>query len=156
MNEEYLQQQLMMIPEQEEYPNLFDKPEAISRYIFEVEKSPADAYNKDTARANLNPKELNSVKSNIGIIAQISYAEKLCGWNLKNDKDFLRDEQASTTVPSRSKHGFGMVLAKTDHRVQTQQLEQYAKEIDDTFNPTDPSFQEKLSKALPFLKKTEV
>jgi hypothetical protein len=169
-NELMWQDQINSIQEPYEIPNYFSKPEAVSRHIFEVEPSPAKAFNKDTARANLVRRELNTVKANISLIATLAYTEKKMIDIAESEKEkeeiskqilieteFYRDEQSGTVVPSRSKNGFGIVLAKTDHRVQSQQLEQFAGEIGEEFGEEKPrGIGEKIRNALPFLKKKEI
>jgi len=182
MNEENLQQQLDQFQTPEEIPNLWSRPESVSREIFGVEPSPARAYNKDTARGYLVRQELNSVKSNIGLIALLDQAQKtmidlaiekarvqkIDGETVTIEiekiikdfemlKDYFRDEQASTTVTSRSKRGFGMAMAKTDKRIQSSELNDLLIEDEKEFgegqqeNPRD-----KIRGAIPFLRKKEM
>lgn len=170
MNELELQQQIDSVQTPMEHPNLFTKPESISRHIFEVDQSPANAFNKDTARANLEWVELNSVKTNIGLIASIVYAEKFMQdvaetqeevMNIQSQMlrltNFFRDEQSGTTVPTRSKRGFAIYMAKTERSIQMQDMSNYGVQQQQEFSPGEPkSLKDKLSGALPFLKKKEM
>lgn len=156
MDLEQLQQGIDYMQDQPEIPNYFSRPEAVSRHIFGVNQSPAKAYNEDTARAYLFDQDLRSVRTNIGLIATLAYAEKKCGWNLEDDKEFSRDEQGGTVVPSRSRLGFSIVLSKTDRRIQAGQMEQFKDDIGQAFGENIPKqgIGEKIRSAIPFLKKT--
>lgn len=170
MNELQLQQQIDETQEPEVIPNYFTRPESTSRHIFEVEKSPSNAFNKDTARANLEWPELNTVKTNIGLIAAIAYTEEFMQDNAKDQEqsneiqkqmlrltNFFRDEQSGTVVPSRSKRGFGIYMAKTDRSIQTQDMADYGREQQEAFNPEEKQgLKDKIASAIPFLKKKEM
>jgi len=131
-----------------ERPNMFESPESIARHILEVDKSKAGTVNKDSARANLNPKELSSVRANGDLISEIEYAGRICGWDLKEAKDYVKEKLETTNVPSRSKGGFAIVLSKTDRRIQTAEAEQFAGEIQDQF---DEGTEESLMNKIPLL-----
>lgn len=181
MNEQDLQNQLDNFQTPREMPNMYNRPESVSREIFEVNPSPAKAYNQDTAKANLVRQELNSVKANIGLIAELHrdqeimidlVFEKLKQGKIdqetydyelqqieryfERDKDYYRDEQSSTTVPSRSKNGFGMTLAKTDKRIQSTEIDSLALENEKEFGDYAQSPGEKIRSAIPFLKRREM
>jgi len=121
-----------MAPQQA--PNLFDSPEAIARHLLEVEQNTAGVVNKDSARANLNPTEMRTVRALGGLINEIEYAEKITGFNLNELKIYYQNELATTNVPSRSKGGFAMVLSKTDRRVNAQQIEDMAEDVAEQFD----------------------
>jgi len=171
MNELQLQQQIDETIDPEVMPNYFTRPESTSRHIFEVEKSPSNAFNKDTARANLEPPELNTVKTNIGLIAHISYTEEFMLDAAKTDEqqneiqkqmlrltNLFRDEQSGTVVPSRSKRGYSILMAKTDRNVQMQDMTDFSRQQQQDFNPNEnkQGIGEKIRGAIPFLKKKEM
>lgn len=141
----------------QEMPNMFESPEAIARHILEVDKSKAGVANKDSARANLNPSELRCVRANGDLISDLEYAEKVCGWDLSEAKDYIKEKLATTNIPSRSKNGFAIVLSKTDRRVSTPEAEQFAGEISNSFDgEVEESLAEKVRSKIPFLKKKEM
>jgi len=165
-DEEYAQQYGVRPP-----VNRFESPESISKHIFEVENSPANAFNKDTSRANLELPELNSVKANISLIALIARATRVMLSKAKTEEekqeialqmemltDYFRDEQSGTTVPSRSKRGFAIYLAKTERNIQTQDMSNYGVQQQESFgeNPQPQGMGEKIRNAIPFLKKKEM
>lgn len=115
-------------------PNLFDSPEAIARHLLEVQENQAGVVNQDSARANLNPQEMRTVRALGGLINEIEYAEKITGFDLSELKNYYRNELATTNVPSRSKGGFAMVLSKTDRRVNTEQINDLAEDVAEQFN----------------------
>jgi hypothetical protein len=140
-----------MYPEQmydQEMPNLFESPESIARHILEVDKSKAGTINKDSARANLNPSELRAVRGIGDMISELEYAEKICGWDLTEAKDYLKEKLATTNVPSRSKGGFAIVLSKTDRRIQMPEAQDFATEISDQF---DEQTEQGLASKIPFI-----
>jgi DNA segregation ATPase FtsK/SpoIIIE-like protein len=149
-----------MYPEdyqQQDMPNMFESPESIARHILEVKKSKAGTINEDSARANLNPSELRCVRANGDFIADLEYAEKVCGWKLDEAKEYIKEKIATTNVPSRSKHGFAIVLSKTDRRISTPEAEHFAGEISNDFNEeVEQSLAEKVASKIPFLKKKEL
>lgn len=181
MNEQDLQDQLDNFQTPKEIPNMYNRPESVSREIFEVSPSPAKAYNQDTAKSNLVRQELNAVKANIGLIAELhrdqdimvdlvfekfrqkKIDEKTRDYELQQieryferDKDYYRDEQSSTTVPSRGKGGFGLTLAKTDKRIQSTEIDALALENQKEFGDYAQSPGEKIRSAIPFLKRREM
>lgn len=115
-------------------PNYFESPESIARHILEHEENTAGTVNSDSARANLNPQELRSARVVGTLIGELEYAERTCGWNLEEAKNYMRHNLATTNVPSRSKDGFAIVLSKTDRRIQTAEATQFAGEIASHFN----------------------
>lgn len=129
--EEQFQQQMLR---QQEIPNLFESPEAIARHILETEPNNTGVINKDSARANLNPSELRTVRALGGLINEIEYAEKITGFDLQELKEYYKNEMSTTNVPSRSKDGFAIVLSKTDRRVDSQEINSFAGEVSDHFN----------------------
>lgn len=151
MNEQVLDYQML------ERPNLFESPESIARHIFEVDKSKSGTVNKDSARANLNPKELSSVRANGDLISELEYAERICGWDLKEAKDYVKEKLETTNVPSRSKFGYGIWMAKTDRRISQQDAEEGAREIQNQFGDnTEEGLGNKIRSSIPFLKKKEL
>lgn len=141
----------------QEMPNMFESPESIARHILEVKKSKGGVIDQDSARANLNPNEMRSVRANGDLVSDLEYAEKVCGWNLSEAKDYLREKLATTNVPSRSKNGFAVVLSKTDRRISPQEGQQFAGEISSDFEEqVEESLAEKVTSKIPFLKKREL
>jgi hypothetical protein len=131
-----------------ERPNMFESPESIARHILEVDKSKAGTINKDSARANLNPSELRAVRANGDLISELEYAERICGWDLKEAKDYVKEKLETTNVPSRSKSGFAIVLSKTDRRIQMGEAQEFAGEIQDQF---DEKVEESLASKIPLI-----
>jgi hypothetical protein len=142
MNEQQHYQQF-----QQKTPNLFDSPEAIARHLLEVEQNDAGVVNQDSARSNLNPAELRTVRALGGLINEIEYAKKIMLSMAKDKteqediiehldelKEYYKNETATTNVPSRSKGGFAMVLSKTDKQVAIQQIESMAEDVADQFD----------------------
>jgi hypothetical protein len=183
MNQEDLQQQINQYEQQQEIPNMWTRPESSSRHIFEVDPSPSRAYNKDTARGYLVEKEIISVKSNISLIAMLHQVEKeminqaiiraerekispeilekeieTIQNDFERQKDYYRDEQSSTTVPSRSKRGFGMTMAKTDKRIQSSELNDMLIEDEKEFGDYNQpqNIGDKIRNAIPFIKRKEM
>jgi hypothetical protein len=115
-------------------PNLFDSPEAIARHLLEIEKNETGVVNKDSARANLNPIEMKTVRALGGLINEIEYAEQITGFDLSELKNYYINELATTNVPSRSKSGFAIVLSKTDRRVNTNEINDLAQDISEQFS----------------------
>jgi hypothetical protein len=167
MNDEQYAQQYGIRPQ----VNRFESPESISKHIFEVENSPANAFNKDTSRANLEMPELNSVKTNISLIALISRTTRVMLSKAKTPEekieivekmemltDYFRDEQSGTTVPSRSKRGYAIYMSKTDRNIQQQDMATYGMQQQESFGePQQPQgIGEKIRGAIPFLKKKEL
>jgi len=151
MNEQVLDYQML------ERPNLFESPESIARHILEVDKSKAGTVNKDSARANLNPRELSSVRTNGDLISELEYAERICGWDLKEAKDYVKEKLETTNVPSRSKSGFAIVLSKTDRRIQMGEAQEFAGEIQNQFDDkVEQGLGDKIRSSIPFLKKKEL
>lgn len=129
-------------------PNYFESPESIARHILEHESRKSEVVNSDSSRANLNPQELRTARI-IGIlIGEMEYAEKTCNWDLTEAKEEIKDALSIINVPSRSKDGFAVVLSKTDRRVQTAELNQFAGEVADHF---DDSTEESLASKIPFI-----
>lgn len=148
-------------PEQPEMPNLFESPESIARHIVEIIKSKAGVVNKDSARANLNKKEMRSVRANGDMISDLEYAEKICGWDLTNTKEYFKEKLATTNVPSRSKHGYAIWMSKVDRHVNQLEAEAFQNQLNTEFNDdeVEQGLREKVS-GLPiiggFLKKKEM
>jgi hypothetical protein len=114
--------------------NNFESPESIARHILEHEPRESGAVNADSSRANLNPNEMRTARSIGSFIAEMEYAERICGWDLHEAKENMKDQLSTTNVPSRSKDGFAIVLSKTDRRVQSAELNQFAGEVANHFN----------------------
>jgi hypothetical protein len=141
------------IRQYEERPNLFESPESIARHILQVKKSPSGVINEDSARANLNPAEMRSARAVGDLVGELEYAERVCGWNLNEAKEYVKEKLATTNVPSRSKHGFAIVLSKTDRRLNMPETEHFAGEIANTFNEDEEQgFMEKLKNRIPFMR----
>ena len=129
--EELYQQQLA---QQQSIPNLFESPESIARHILETEPNQTGVINKDSARANLNPSELRTVRALGGLINEIEYAEKITGFDLTELKEYYKNEMSTTNVPSRSKDGFAIVLSKTDKHINSQDLQNIASDVSNHFD----------------------
>jgi hypothetical protein len=114
--------------------NNFESPESIARHILEHESRNSGVVNADSPRANLNPNELRTARVVGDLIGDLEYAENICGWDLSECKEYIKDKLSTTNVPSRSKDGFAIVLSKTDRRVQTAELNQFAGEVSEHFN----------------------
>lgn len=114
--------------------NNFESPESIARHILEHERRESEVTSADSSRANLNPHELRVARVIGDLIGDLEYGEKICGWDLREAKEYMKDKLATTNVPSRSKDGFAVVLSKTDRRVQTAELNQFAGEVANHFD----------------------
>jgi len=175
MNDEEFENQYGQNPD----VNRFESPEQISKHIFGVENSKARAFNKDTSRGNLELPELNSVKVCITLINEIYYAEQTMVANIIKDKtildenkktkideiqdemerlrNFYLSEQEGTVVPSRSKRGYAIYMAKTERNVQQQDMTTYGMEQQEGFTEGNPpGLKDKITGAVPFLKKKGV
>ena len=127
-------------------PNYFESPESIARHILEHEKNETGVVTADSPRANLNPNELRTARVLGDLIGELEYAERVCGWDLTEAKTYVSNKLATTNVPSRSKDGFAIVLSKTDRRVQTAELNQFAGEVSQHF---DENTEESLASKIP-------
>ena len=137
--------------------NSFESPESIARHILEHEPRQSESVNSDSPRANLNPSELRTARVIGDMIGLLEHAEKVCGWQLGETKEFFKDCLSTTNVPSRSKDGFAIVLSKTDRRVQTPELNQFAGEVSGHFNEqTEENLASKIPFIGGFLKKKQV
>jgi len=132
-------------------PNFFESPEAIARHIFEIIKSKAGVVNKDSSRANLNKVEMRAVRANGDLISDLAYAEKVCNWDLTHAKEYIQEKVATTNVPSRSKHGYGIWMAKTDRHVSQPEAEQVQNEINSEFNDEDVEEALQQKAGIPFI-----
>jgi hypothetical protein len=138
-------------------PNMFERPEDISRHLLEVEKNKAGVINLDSSRANLNPHELMTVRAIGSLLNEIIYVEKMTTWRFTDLKDHLRNEIALTNVPSRAKHGWAAALSKTDRRINVSDTQEMAGDISDEFDDkTKQGLMDKLSNAVPLLRKKEM
>ena len=135
-------------------PNYFESPESIARHILEHQERQSEAVNADSPRANLNPSELRTARVIGDMIGLLEHAEKVCGWDLEETKEYFKDSLSTTNVPSRSKDGFAIVLSKTDRRIQTPELNQFAGEVSQHFDEnTEDSLLSKIPLFGGFLKK---
>lgn len=117
-----------------ERPNYFEKPEDVSRHLLEIEHNKTGVVDLDSARANLNPQEMKSVRAIGSLINDLDYAMKLIpDWEFKKLNRFFKNELATTNVPSRAKHGWASVLSKTDKRVNVTEAQDMAYDISDAF-----------------------
>ena len=120
--------------DESERPNYFERPEDVSRHLLEIEPNETGVIDLDTARANLNPEELKSIRAIGGLINDLDLASKLIPeWNFSKDIKFYRNEMSTTTVPSRAKHGWAAVLSKTDKKVNISEAQEMAYDISNAF-----------------------
>jgi len=148
--------------EKAKMPEVFESPEAISKALLETDAYQTMAINRDSTKGNLNPKELRQVRADGGVILEIEEAEGLARMN-GIDLDMLitkiktNGHQGLLNTTSRSKSGWVSVLAKTDKHINIQTMEQYATDINDTYNEeVSQGVGDKLRNNLPFLKKKEM
>jgi hypothetical protein len=146
--------------QEQESPNFFEAPEAIARHIFEIIKSKAGVVNKDSSRANLNKVEMRAVRANGDLISDLAYAEKVCNWDLTYAKEYIGEKIATTNVPSRSKHGYGIWMAKTDRHISQPEAESMQNQINSEFNEEEVEQELQQKAGIPiigrFLKKKEM
>jgi len=139
--------------------NRFESPESIARHILEHEISEAQVVNSDSPRANLNPNELRTARCIGDLIGEIEYGQEICGWegaSIESTKKFMKGKLATTNVPSRSKDGFAITMAKTDKHIQTADVNQFAGSIAEHFNENnEQSLLSKIPILGGFLKKKE-
>ena len=126
--------------------------------MLDVNEYESNAVNHDSARANLNFLEMRGARAEGALILELEEAEKICGWDLQNQKDKTFGALGVLNVTSRGKNGWASVLAKTDKHINIQTAEQYAGEIDAEFSDEVANgLGDKLSKKMPsFLKKKEL
>ena len=134
MNQVQKQARMFDSLEDIERPNYFERPEDVSRHLLEVEPNKTGVINLDSARANLNPHELKTVRAIGSLINDLDLAEQIVpSWDFKTDKAFFKNELATTNVPSRSKHGWAAALSKTDKRVNINDAQDMAFDISSAF-----------------------
>lgn len=135
MEDDYDQKFAKLQTIQAQMPQYFDQPEHISKHLLDVSDYPTIAVNHDLARANLNPKENREIYANGSLILEIEEAEQMCGFDLAQQKAKTMGSMGLRAVTSRSKAGWGSMLAKTDKHINIQQMEQFAEDVNDQFNP---------------------
>jgi hypothetical protein len=134
----------------------FESEQAIAQHIFSHEPSPAKAVNSDSPRANLAPQELRTARVLGNLIAVIEAAEKTCGWDLSIAKSEMIDYLSTTNVPSRSKHGYAIYMAKTSKNIQSQEVQGMADRVSNDFDEkTEESLLSKIPLLGGFLKKKQ-
>lgn len=138
-------------------PNYFESPEQISKHLLDVNKYNSNAVNHDSARANLNFNEMRGARAEGSLILELEEAEKICGWDLQNQKDKTFGALGVLNVTSRGKNGWASVLAKTDKHINIQNAEQFAGEINEEFSEeVAQGMGNKIQQKIPFLKKREI
>lgn len=135
----------------------FESAEAISKHLLDVDEYVSNGVNHDSARANLNPNELREARSKGYLIQEIEEMEKICEMDLSIQKHKYFGKLGVLNVTSRSKNGWGSILAKTDKHINVQTAEQMASDISDQFSDeTSNGMKQGLLSKLPFLKKQEM
>jgi hypothetical protein len=119
----------------QQMPQYFESPEHISKHLLDVSDYQTSSINHDGSRANLNPSEMREVRADAGLILEMEEAEKMCGFDLNESKIKTQGSMGTLLVTSRSKAGWGSMLAKTDKHINIQTMEQYADDINEQFNP---------------------
>jgi hypothetical protein len=132
----------------------FERDQDIAQHLFGVEKYPGQSVNKDSARGNNNPLELQAVRGSARIINRLELGEKLFKWDFTNIIEFFEGNRAITDVTGRSKNAAFAYLAKSD--INIQQAEQMVTNNMDYGPEAEASARDKLEKKIPFLKRKEM
>jgi len=151
MNFEELQEQ---IRQEDQMERPFERDQDVSQHLFGTDKYPGRAINKDSARGNNNPTEIQAVRGSARIINRLELGEKLFGWTFTNIIDFFEGNRAITDVTGRSKNAAFAYLAKSD--INIQQAEQMVASSQDYVEQAEVSARDKIESKIPFLKRKEI
>jgi hypothetical protein len=155
MNNAEYEESIQAVYNEPEQEAPFEKEQDTHKHLLGIDTYNSKAVNKDSPRAMLNPKEMQSTRVAGRVINRIEYGQKMFGWKLEHLIEFFEGNRGITDVTSRGK--FGYISQLVTNNYSQQQAEQFTQQvIQDYEEPAKQSALDNVRSAIPFLQKKEM